>query len=305
MCLINEDMKWNNDMGAAKKQPKNLSFPWERGKIAALPFKSAPASKKGTKPVLTEISVLFPFYFIAKQQNLKKKKEIFMKPIIGITPDYCYETKKFMLSEQYVKAVEQAGGYAVLLCPNEAFPDFIDGLLLTGGGDIDPVLFGEEPIKENGEISPLRDDFEWRLYQQAQQKKLAVLGICRGMQLMAILHGGSIYQDIFSQSHTNIKHMQKAPRFYPTHSIEIAQNSILYKIAGADSCMVNSFHHQSVKEPGNDFLVCAKSKDGLIEAIEHKTAPFVVGVQWHPEAMTKCKIQRKLFEMFIKAAKEG
>ncbi|HIT88261.1 MAG TPA: gamma-glutamyl-gamma-aminobutyrate hydrolase family protein [Candidatus Coprocola pullicola] len=227
-----------------------------------------------------------------------------MKPIIGITPDYSYEAEKFMVSQHYIKAIETAGGYPMILCPNEMFPDFIDGLLLTGGGDIDPILFGEEPIAENGEISPLRDAFEWSLCQKAQEKKLPILGICRGMQLLAILNGGSIYQDIYSQTNTMIKHIQKAPRFYGTHTIEIATNSILSKIANQNSCVVNSFHHQSVKEAGKDFMVCAKSKDGLIEAIEHKTARFIIGVQWHPEMMKKDKIQMKLFEMFVKAAKE-
>lgn len=225
-----------------------------------------------------------------------------MKPIIAITPDYSYELQKYILSQQYVDAVKKAGGYPIAIFDTDDFSDTIDGIILTGGGDVNPLLFGEQPIIDNGEICPIRDDFEFKLCQWGFSKKLPMLGICRGMQIFCLCCGGSIYQDIYTQTNTNIKHIQKAPRFEATHTIDITENSILYHIAQQKSCTVNSFHHQAVKQTGDNFIVSAKSKDGLIEAIEHKTLPFIVGVQWHPEAMTQDSIQQKLFQTFIQKA---
>lgn len=222
-----------------------------------------------------------------------------MKPIIGITPDYRYELQKYTISQQYVEAVKKAGGYAVAIFDDSDFANCFDGILLTGGGDVNPLLFGEEPIVENGTISPLRDNIEFQLCRWAMTKKIPLLGICRGMQIMALCCGGSIYQDIYTQTNTNIKHIQQAPRFQGTHTVDIAQGSILYDIAKQKSCIVNTFHHQSVKQAGEHFFVSAKSRDGLIEAIEHKTLPFAVGVQWHPEAMVYDEIQQKLFQTFV------
>ncbi len=225
-----------------------------------------------------------------------------MKPIIAITPDYSYELQKYTLSQQYIDAVKRAGGYPIAIFDTNDFCDSIDGILFTGGGDVNPLLFGEQPIIDNGEICPMRDDFEFKLCQWGFYKKLPMLGICRGMQIFCLCNGGSIYQDIYTQTNTTIKHIQKAPRFEATHTIDITENSILHHIAQQKSCTVNSFHHQAVKQAGNDFIVSAKSKDGLIEAIEHKTLPFVIGVQWHPEAMTQCTIQQKLFQALIQQA---
>ena len=134
------------------------------------------------------------------------------KPIIGITPDYSYEKTRFKISQDYTQSILEAGGIPVLLFPNSTFPSFVDGILFSGGGDIDPLRFGEEPIRENGAISPIRDAYELALCRQALEIDFPIFGICRGMQIMNIAAGGSIYQDISVQTGSSLKHNQQAPR---------------------------------------------------------------------------------------------
>ncbi len=225
------------------------------------------------------------------------------KPIIGITPDYSYDKRRFILSEDYTNAIMQAGGIPVMLTPTEIFPDFADGILFSGGGDVDPLLFNEEPIRESGEISPLRDNFELWLCKEAFLRQIPLLGICRGMQILNIAANGSIYQDIAVQTDTTLKHNQNAPRFYGTHTVTPTPDSILGKLWQEEKTTVNSFHHQAINTLGKGFFVAAYSSDGLIEAIEQKAMPFVLGVQWHPEAMQQEK-QKAVFTYFIKTATE-
>ncbi len=223
------------------------------------------------------------------------------KPIIGITPNYSYETKTFSLHEDYVAAIEKAGGYPILLTPHQDLPDFLDGILLSGGGDIDPLLFGEEPLHQSGEISPLRDAYEMRVCHDALEKNLPILGICRGMQVMNIVTGGSIYQDIGKQAGTTLKHIQQAPRSYGTHSIFIEDDTLLTDLWENKRTVVNSLHHQAVSTLGEGFVPAARSADGLVEAIEHRGCLFALGVQWHPEAM-KTEEMGLLFSAFLQAA---
>jgi len=224
-----------------------------------------------------------------------------MKPIIGITPSYSYEKNNYQLSAAYVKAVQKAGGIPLVLCPNEEFPDYVQGILFSGGGDVDPLLFHEEPLKENGEISPLRDAFELELCREGLKRNIPMLGVCRGMQVFSTVTGGGIFQDIYSQTQSTLKHMQNAPRFYGTHTIDVTRGSLLSALLGENSLPVNSYHHQAVSSAGEGFRVCARSKDGLIEAIEHTQNSFVLGVQWHPEAM-KDKEQSSIFRGFVEKA---
>lgn len=223
------------------------------------------------------------------------------KPIIGITPNHSYEKQEYSIHADYAAAIEKAGGIPILLLPHQSLPAFLDGIVLSGGGDIDPLLFGEEPLCQSGEIDPLRDAYEMRICKEALEQDLPMLGICRGMQVMNIVTGGKIYQDIGVQAGTPLKHIQQAPRSYGTHSILVEENSLLTDLWENKRTIVNSLHHQSCSDLGESFRAIAKSTDGLIEAIEHEGCAFAVGVQWHPEAM-KTEEMGLLFAAFLRAA---
>ena len=162
-----------------------------------------------------------------------------------------------------------------------------EALLLPGGGDI------------HGSLPP-EESFLLHAFWDAHRP---ILGICRGMQVMNIVKGGGIYQDIGVQAGTTLKHIQQAPRSYGTHSIFVEDNTLLTDLWENKRTVVNSLHHQSCSTLGEGFIVSARSADGLIEAIEHKDNRFAVGVQWHPEAM-KTEEMGLLFSAFLKAAAE-
>lgn len=234
-------------------------------------------------------------------------------PLIGITSDYdeINGQPSFFIKKGYVTAVEDSGGIPVLLCPtNETtvfrFINLIDGLLISGGGfDIDPKYYGEESHPGLGKTIPDRSDFEIQLLKGAVEKKVPVLGICGGHQLINVYFGGTLYQDIPSQCKGAINHKQPTPSDNSYHSIKIYPSTKLSKITGTDSTAVNSTHHQSIKEIGNGLKVSAVAEDGMIEAIEFDGDDFIVGVQWHPERLyAKEYSSRKIFEEFIKRAKK-
>ncbi len=226
-----------------------------------------------------------------------------MQPIIGLTPDYDHITSRYKVHQDYISAISDAGGYPIMLFPHDKLPPFLDGIVFTGGGDIDPLLFHEEPLFQSGEISPLRDAFEISLCKEAVEKNIPILGICRGMQVINIALGGTIYQDISVQTNSKLKHSQQAPRDYGTHSIVIEKNTQLFALWEKEKATVNSFHHQAVALLGNGLRISAKSQDGLVEAIEHTVNLFVLGVQWHPEAMGS-EEQKRLFSAFLTAAEK-
>jgi len=175
-----------------------------------------------------------------------------------------------------------------------------DGILLSGGTDIDPNLFGEEPAVKINRVDPERDSFELALTRESLKQHFPVLAICRGIQVLNVAAGGSLYQDIGKQVEDSIKHTQDAPRWHSTHKIEIEKDSLLFDIISHDSIKVNSMHHQSIKNIGNEFKVVARSQDGIIEAIESKNSSFQLGVQWHPEEMVDLDANAlALFERFV------
>lgn len=228
------------------------------------------------------------------------------KPIIGITPSFYSLSERFVLNLEYVESIKEAGGIPLILPYIEKSLDDvdeilsrIDGLLPAGGGDVLPRFFGEEP-ESTKFVVPQRDKFEIKIIKECYRKKIPVLGICRGCQIMNVAMGGSLIQEI----NTGIQHYQQAPGSEPTHTIYIEKESILYEIFKKQKIMVNSFHHQAVKKPGKNLYASAKSKDGIIEAIEAKEHPFFVGVQFHAEYLWKK--DRKflnLFKLFISKCK--
>jgi len=208
------------------------------------------------------------------------------KPVIGITGNY--GDKSCLLAETYYKSVVRAGGIPVIIPPLSDTDsiintlEHIDGLLLSGGADYNPLYAGEEPQPQLRGINSERDLPELLITQLAYNRQIPILGICRGIQTLAMALGGKVQQDIASST---IKHSQDADRSEPTHTVTVEQDSILYNIYQSPSLFVNSFHHQAVLETGCRFRVTAKAADGTIEAMESTEYKSIMGVQWHPECL--------------------
>ena len=219
------------------------------------------------------------------------------KPVIGITGNYGEMTCK--IGEGYYKSVWKAGGVPVIIPPLRDTDsiintlEHIDGLLLSGGADFNPLYAGEEPDKRLSGINSERDLPELLITQLAYNRQIPILGICRGIQTLALALGGKVMQDISETA--QIKHSQDADRSEPTHSVSVEEDSILYHIYKSylspltshlsPLLFVNSFHHQAVGDTGQRFRVTARSSDGIIEAMESTEHKRIMGVQWHPECM--------------------
>ncbi|PKM90229.1 MAG: peptidase C26 [Firmicutes bacterium HGW-Firmicutes-12] len=224
--------------------------------------------------------------------------------LVGITCGWRESEAKHLLHEEYVRAVYIAGGIPVLIPTMEPslvenYYQLFDGLIFSGGDDIDPHYFGEEPLRGLGETTPLRDSFELALAKLALEGNKPVLGICRGIQVLNIAAEGSVHQDLNDKS--NQQHRQKAPRWYPTHHIKVDGDSRLYRILGTNTLRVNSFHHQAINFVGSKLRAVSWSRDGLVEAVEIRdTSRFFIGVQWHPECShSKDEFSIRLFNSFI------
>ncbi|NLO86088.1 MAG: gamma-glutamyl-gamma-aminobutyrate hydrolase family protein [Clostridiales bacterium] len=235
-------------------------------------------------------------------------------PLIGISGSIDADESKQVLVRDYMRAVIAAGAIPLLLSLDMGEQmlgeclDQMDGLLLAGGNDIAPKLFGQLPVEALGEVNPLRDQFEVMLVREAIKRQLPTLGICRGIQAMNAALGGTLYQDLPSQyaqlDHSPChKHAQTCGAQYASHSVMAMPNSLLFAVMGADEFEVNSFHHQAVWEVAPGMRSCARAVDGVIEAIEHVSLPFFLGVQWHPERMFSTDKQAaKLFFALSEAA---
>ena len=210
------------------------------------------------------------------------------RPVIGITANY--DDSKSMLAEGYYKKVVAAGGVPLIIPPLDDSDaiintlDRIDGIILSGGGDYNPLFCGEEPSPRLHSINGERDLPELLITRLAYNRQIPMLGICRGIQTLAMALGGTVRQDI-ADTDGLIKHSQDAHRSVPTHSVSVIEDSVLHKIYGCRSLYVNSFHHQAVGEVGDRFRVVARSCDGIVEAMESTEMKSIIGVQWHPECI--------------------
>ena len=224
------------------------------------------------------------------------------QPLIGLSANY--EGIDATLRERYYKQVVAAGGVPVIIPPVADTAVIIntlqhlDGLILTGGGDHNPLWMGEEPSPRLHNINRERDLAELMLVRLAFNRQIPMLGICRGIQTLAIALGGKVEQDIEQR----VKHSQDADRSEPTHSVSLVKGSTLYNIYGSERIMVNSFHHQAVSQPGKRFRVIACSADNIIEAIESSEYKSILGVQWHPEWLEEDG--QKIFRWLVEQASE-
>ncbi len=225
-------------------------------------------------------------------------------PLIAVTP--CRRMT------DYLESVHRVGGETMELHLDSDRPADVvaraDGLLFTGGGDVDPTLFGETPHETFAASEAGRDQFEMEVARLAVEAGLPVFAICRGMQVMNVAHGGTLVQDIPSMVNGAVSHSLPEPRYQIAHEVWVTKGSRLWTIMSdqmeeGDTLQVNSRHHQAVKRVAEGWEVSATAPDGVIEAFERPGQPFSLGVQWHPENFWRTGEFRALFESFIEAAR--
>ncbi len=240
------------------------------------------------------------------------------KPLIGITLDIQelvnsrgVKERRYWLKEALADAVSAAGGSPLLLpfaqtaAEARRFTEALDGLIISGGDfDIDPAYYRERRSPQCGPSVPERTKSELLLLKAALKSRRPVLGICGGCQLINVHFGGALFQDLPSQKNGALIHSQPQPHATPSHAVALARSTRLAAIAGASSLKVNSTHHQAVKIPGKGLIPSATAPDGVIEGIEAADGRFIIGVQWHPEFLTRLKPHASIFKAFIRAARK-
>jgi putative glutamine amidotransferase len=235
-----------------------------------------------------------------------------MRPMVGVTLGDGDEPGLHTMREDYVRSVEQAGGVPVVLPPVRpgdvpALLDRLDGILLSGGVDVDPALYGQAPHAKLGRVNRRRDDFELELTREALRRDQPILAICRGHQVLNVATGGTLVQDIPSLVGGAMEHDAPGPRRRRSHPVEITASSRLHEILGEGTVFVNSLHHQAVDRIGEGLVVSARSpEDGIVEGLEMPGRRFVVAVQWHPESFwTGPDSFQTLFDAHAEACRAG
>lgn len=237
-------------------------------------------------------------------------------PIIGVFADTMSSNKggfgdvaRQYINAAYISAVEEAGAVPFIIPVSsnhektKKLIDLCDGLLFPGGEDIDPSYYGENPHPNLGEIRPEVDSFLFHSLLYALEQRKPALGICKGMQMMAVAAGGSLYQDIYSQrEEETFLHCQSGRRTYCLHQVKIDRDSRLFQILGSEQLATNSIHHQSVRSLGKSLRCSAQTEDGIIEAVESPDGRLI-GVQWHPEEMVpESEAMKRLFQNLVQRA---
>ncbi len=239
------------------------------------------------------------------------------KPIIGITTSLIIDKgktfagyKRVYVNKDYIDSIIQAGGIPLMIPFNEnkdiiiSQAQLIDGLLITGGHDVFPYNYGQEPHPKLGECFPERDEYEYLLLEEAKKRNIPVLGICRGHQIINTFEGGDLYQDMSLIEGEVLRHWQVDNPTQKTHKIKIEKDSMLSTIC-PEEIMVNSFHHQAIKNVAEGYKVIARASDGVVEAIENEKYRFLLGIQWHPEMLhAVCDDAKELFKQFVDECKD-
>jgi putative glutamine amidotransferase len=229
-------------------------------------------------------------------------------PRIGITMRIELETDRFYLARHYSEAVAAAGGVPVhiALIPQWEYVSSVmrelDGILLPGSdSDIDPLRYGREPHPALGSVHPIKDETDFLVLDEVENRAMPLFAICFGMQVLNVHRGGTLIQDIGSQMPNAVKHQQGVPRDRPSHAVKLGQGSNLAELRRGEQALVNSHHHQAVESIGRDLAASAWTADGLVEAIEDtRQDRFALGVQWHPElGWRQDDFSRAMFERFI------
>ncbi|MFF2445474.1 gamma-glutamyl-gamma-aminobutyrate hydrolase family protein [Neobacillus sp. NPDC058068] len=233
------------------------------------------------------------------------------KPIIGITGAYISHNKNMegvYVHHDYHRSVAANGGIPIILpfinpdMSLETLP-ICDGIILSGGEDVDPIFFYQDPHPQLGQVILERDFAELAIVEYALKNNIPLLAICRGIQILNVALGGTLIQDIPSQVKDSIQHTQKIDRYRDSHWVTITKDSKLFQIVGSERIRVNSLHHQAIDTVASDLRIVAQSSDGIIEAVEYiNPAAFMIGVQWHPESMASTnQAMNNLFAEFIKS----
>lgn len=242
-----------------------------------------------------------------------------MKPIIAVTTtSYTgaeYRTPQIMLGSPYLAAVQSVGGTPLLITPahgekeRQQLLELCDGLMLSGGEDVDPSLYGQQPHRKLGTVNRDRDEMEIAVFQLARERGIPILAVCRGFQLMNVALGGTLFQDLPSQRHHGIIHEQDAPITDRWHGATVQPGSCLASIFGVTELDINSFHHQGIDRLADELTPTVWAEDDLIEGAEMKDRSWVLGVQWHPER-GEAEIpgdrrhpDKRLFWAFVQAAR--
>jgi len=267
-----------------------------------------------TKPALpsSRLTTTLPTVTAKNQEDIA-----LMKPVIGLTqgfvgpeePKCPSHSGSFCSNRSYVDRILQSGGLPIALPQVDARDDVsailtrLDGLLLTGGHDLDPSSYGQTPHEALGRVQPERSASDLAYARAAVRSGLPVLGVCLGLQVLNVSQGGDLYQDLPSLIPSTVTHRQEiTERMNPAHTVTVTAGTILCRLVATEVLEVNSTHHQAAWRIGEGLVVSARAPDGVVEALEHPGLPFCVAVQWHPEELAGRREHRALFESFVQAA---
>lgn len=234
------------------------------------------------------------------------------KPLVGIVPLVDEERESLWMLPGYMEGLTQAGAIPVMLPLTADREDLarlveeLDGVLLSGGHDVDPAVYGEKPLPQCGVPCTPRDEMEQILLELTLEQDKPVLGICRGIQFLNAALGGTLYQDIPTQRPSHLEHHQTPPYDQPVHRVELKREGPLARLLEAETLEVNSYHHQGIKTLATGLEEMARAEDGLIEAVWMPGKRFVWGVQWHPEFSWKTQeASRRILKAFVRAAEKA